>query len=156
MSGYDWLPGADLHALDMMRGVPVLPVPRPAERAWSWRICENCQTELLVEPGYADWLFSMGESAPPLYCERCKAAVMREEQRKPVTVNARCVHVDLQRGPFSELVITKVDGDRITVSVLGLGGTDPERQAEMTGRWWPAIMRGRCVFSRNELLMRGL
>lgn len=155
MSDYAWLPGADLHALDMMRQVPPPPVP-PRERAKSWRICERCQVELLVEPEYADWLFSKGETAPSLYCERCKADVMREEQAKPVVVRARCVHVDLQRGPFSELVITKVEGDRITVAVLGLGGTDAERQAEITGRWWPGVMQGRREFSRNELLMRGL
>jgi hypothetical protein len=152
---FAWLSGADLYELQM-RAVPVRTPFSPPERAQFWKLCERCQTELLVEPEYGEWLLSKGDSAPPLLCPRCQDITRREEQSKPVVANARCVHVDYQRGPFSDLAIVKVDGSQVTVCVLGLGGVEPERQAEILKGIHPGVMHGRRTFHRNELLMRGL
>ena len=153
-----WLAGEDLVWLQRRADVAAAALPPEPVRArpGHWRICERCQVDLLVEPEYGDWLMRKGESAPPLLCPKCKILAQREEAARPVVPNARCVHVDYQRGPYSDLYIVKVEGDLVTVGVTGTGGMEPERQAEILERFHPGIMHGRRVFHRNELLMRGL
>jgi hypothetical protein len=88
----------------------------------------------------------------PVLCKRCKAIVDAETAVRPVVKGGRCVHVDYQSGPFADLVIKAVDGDYVTVGVLGW----PDADDGALGRWWPRIMHGRRTFNRGELLMRGM
>lgn len=113
--------------------------------------CWRCSAFLVWQPGIVQGLHARGAGT---YCQRCTKLNEAEEQGKPVVRNARCVHVDYQSGPFSDLVITAVDGDQVTVSVLGF--PDRDKAEPVLARWWPGIMQGRRTFSRGELLMKGL
>ena len=113
--------------------------------------CHRCSRDLVYQPGILQQLRARGV---PTYCPRCQKIVDAERAARPVVPRMRCVHVDYQGGPFSDLVITAVDGDQVTVSVLGF--PDWDKAKLILARWWPGIMQGRRTFSRGELLMKGI
>jgi hypothetical protein len=113
--------------------------------------CHRCSRDLVYQPGILQQLRARGV---PTYCPRCQKIVDAERAARPVVPRMRCVHVDYQGGPFSDLVITAVDGDQVTVSVLGF--PDWDKAKPILARWWPGIMQGRRTFSRGELLMKGI
>lgn len=110
--------------------------------------CWGCSGHLLVMPGLAAGLRRAGAGT---YCKRCQRIIAAEEAARPCVPGARCVHVQYQSGPFSQLVIEKAEYDRVTVFVLGF----PEDFAELARVFWPPCMQGRRVFARGELLMKG-
>jgi hypothetical protein len=125
-------------------------VPPPRLPVLDLCCCHRCSRDLVYQPGILQQLRARGV---PTYCPRCQKIVDAEQAARPVVPRMRCVHVDYQAGPFSDLFVKAVDGDRVTVGVLGLGtGVLP---AYLT-RWWPPIMHGRLTFSRGELLMKGI
>lgn len=110
--------------------------------------CWRCSAFLLCDPG---WLEAMQKAGAPVYCPRCKKIMDAEQAKIPCLPGYRAVHADYQRGPFADLVITQVSGERVTVSVLGW----PDADDAVLARWWPPVMHGRRVFFRGELVMKG-
>jgi hypothetical protein len=137
-----------------------------SERTVTWVSCARCAGDMLIDPASIASLAEGGWSparslpgeGPVIYCAKCRPIVDAEEARKPVVPGARCVLAMHPRGPFSDLFITAVDGDRVTVCVLGLGGVEPGRARELLAAWWPAGLwdRDPLTFGRSELRMRGL
>lgn len=109
--------------------------------------CWSCSAHLLMDPATARALQASGAGT---HCTRCQPIVKAEQDANPCLPGRRCVHADYQRGPFAELVVTDVTDDRVTVVVLGV----PDRP-ELADKFWPAGMRGRTVFARGELIMKG-
>lgn len=64
-------------------------------------------------------------------------------------MRACCVHVDYQRGPFAQLVVREVQGDRVRVMTLGF----PDGVPEGALAWSHTVSRE--WFTRGELLMTG-
>jgi hypothetical protein len=122
----------------------------------TWRGCDGCNGTLLLDEEQALYAESLDDAGAYLLCRTCQRRADAEEKARPVVPRARCLHRYYQRGPFSELVITKVEGDQVTVAVLGMGGTDDARQDEILARWWPTSMQGRRCFYRYDLLMKGM
>ena len=110
--------------------------------------CWRCAGHLLFEPGVVAGLRRAGAGT---YCTRCKK-IVDAGQARPLARGSRCVHVQYQSGPFSQLIVSSVDGDQVTVFILGF----PDREPDYSLRWWPPIMQGRRVFSRGELLATGM
>jgi hypothetical protein len=118
--------------------------PRPPVVAW--KCCARCSGDLLIEP---QMLPSEGSGAY-VYCKPCKKIVDAEIAARPCVKGARCVHVDYQRGPFADLVVREVDGDRVKVMVLGHPDGVPAGACAFhhtIGREW---------YTRGELIMKGM
>jgi hypothetical protein len=109
--------------------------------------CWRCSAHLLMDPATARALQQAGGT----YCKTCDPIVKAEQAANPCLPGRRCRHVDYQRGPFADLVVTGVNGDQVAVHVLGASSNQ-----RMADRFWPPVMRGRTVFNRGELIMKGL
>lgn len=110
--------------------------------------CWRCSAHLAGEPGVVQALRRAGAAA---YCARCQVIADAEQAALPCLPGRRCVHVKYQSGPFAELVIEEVKDGQVKVFVLGF----PDRPG-LAWPFWPAVMRGRTMFARGELLMKGL
>lgn len=123
------------------------------------RSCDGCGGTLLLDPSWESKVeqSNKGSGGPYILCKTCQAREDKREAAVVVQKGTRCAHRLYLGGPFSDLVVTAVDGERVTVIVLGLGGVAPERQREILGRWWPSWMLAKnFVFDRSELRMKGL
>lgn len=109
--------------------------------------CWRCSAHLAGEPSVVQAVQRTGAGT---YCARCEPIVKAEEAAIPCLPGRRCVHVQYQRGPFAEMVITKVDGDQVTVMRLGF----PDGVPAGAHGFHHTIGRGQ--FTRGELLMKGL
>jgi hypothetical protein len=116
----------------------------------AWICCARCTGDLFIPPSSLPRSSGLPGDGPWAYCSKCKPIVDAEIARRPVELGARCVHVDYQRGPFSDMVIRKIDGDRIKVSYLGC----PDGMPETAVAFCPAVL-GREWFTRGELIMKG-
>lgn len=118
--------------------------------------CARCSGDLHLDPSQVDHL----GMSPEVYCRKCQAILDAEQAAAMVAPGVRCVHRCYASGPFSQLVVKSVEGDQVTVFLLGW--PDPDDPAElirretMLARWWPGVMRGRREFARSELLMKGI
>jgi hypothetical protein len=140
---------------------PYRPLPVSDKPALMLHSCDGCGGTLLLDPdngwtadrlNYADSTFGVS-----ILCKTCQAREDKREAAVIVQKNTRCVLKLYPGGPFSDLYVSAVEGDRITVGVLGLGGESPERVREILGRCWPVHLLDRgFVFHRSELWMRGL
>jgi hypothetical protein len=123
--------------------------------------CDGCGGTLLLDPDNG-WTperleYSNNTFGVYIFCKTCQAKEDKREAAVVVQKNTRCVHKLYPGGAFSDLVVTAVDGERITVAVLGLGGVEPERQREILGQCWPGfLLSSNFVFPRSDLLMKGL
>jgi hypothetical protein len=123
--------------------------------------CDGCGGTLLLDPANgwtSDRLnYSNNTFGVYIYCKACQDKDDKREAAVVVQKNTRCVHKLYPGGPFSDLVVTAVEGERITVVVLGLGGTSEERKREILGRCWPGfLLSSNFVFPRSDLRMLGL
>lgn len=109
--------------------------------------CWRCSGFLLFEPGVVQGLKRAGA---PAYCKGCQVIADKEQSALPCAPGRRCVHVSYQSGPFAEMVVTEVDGDRVKVMRLGFPGGLPAG----AGNFHHTI--GREWYPRSELLMKGL
>jgi hypothetical protein len=142
-------------------------------RTVAWRGCAGCNGTLLLDEMQQAEAAHLDAAGAYLLCRTCQKLADAEEAKHPVVPNARCVLARYQSGPFSDLFIVKVEsadytvtlvGEQftvrrpplVTVGVLGMAGTDPERVREILSRWWPAGTWDRegLVFSRAELRMK--
>jgi hypothetical protein len=133
-------------------------VPLSQMRTVAWRGCAGCNGTLLLDEAQAATAEAGDRAGAYLLCGSCRKIADAEQAKRPVAVGARCVLRLWQSGPFADLFITAVDGDSITVGVLGLGGVEPGRVREILGRCWPAGLwdRDPLAFDRSELMMKGL
>jgi hypothetical protein len=123
--------------------------------------CDGCGGTLLLDPrsGWTSEKLDYANNTFGVYilCATCQAREDAREAGVPVQVGTRCVHKLRPGGVFSDLVVTAVDGDRITVAVVGLGGESDERKNEILRRCWPEFLcNSDLVFLRSELRMKGL
>lgn len=127
-----------------------MPEPRPADLpVVAWVCCARCSGDLFLEPQTLPHSSGLPGDGPWVYCKRCAPIVKAEQDARPVEPGARCVHVSYPRGPFSDLVIREVDGDRVRVMCLGHpDGVPPGAHAfhHTVGQEW---------FVRSELIMKG-
>jgi hypothetical protein len=116
----------------------------------AWVCCARCTGDMFVEPQTLPASSGLPGDGPWVYCKTCKPVVDAEIAARPVEVGARCVHVSYQRGPFADMVIREIDGDRIKVSRLGApDGVPGSAHAfhHTVGMTW---------FRRDELIMKGM
>jgi hypothetical protein len=107
--------------------------------------CARCNAFLAKEPQ----TMPSAKSGASIYCGPCQVIVDAEQAARPCVAGARCVHVSYQRGPFSDLVVREVDGERVRVFVLGhFDGVPPGSDMFhwTVGHEW---------FTRGELMMVG-
>jgi hypothetical protein len=140
---------------------PYRPLPISDKPALLVHSCDGCGGTLLLDPlnGWTAERLNYANNTIGVYilCKTCQAAEDKREAGVTVQRNTRCVHKLYPGGPFSDLVVTAVDGERITVAVVGLGGVADERRREILGRWWPVFMLDSgFVFPRSDLRMLGL
>lgn len=117
----------------------------------AWVCCARCSKDLFIPPTSLPRSSGLPGDGPWLYCKTCKPIVDAEIAKRPVELGARCVHVDYQRGPFADMVIREIDGDRIKVSYLGSPDGIPPTAVEFC----PAVL-SRTWFARGELIMKGM
>jgi hypothetical protein len=122
------------------------------------RCCAGCSGDLMLDPAQAATADAQDRAGAYVLCRTCRKRFDAEEAARPVAAGCRCVLRLYQSGPFADLFITAVDGDRIAVGVLGMAGVEPARLRGMLGRWWPAGLwdRDPLVFDRAELVMKGI
>lgn len=117
--------------------------PRNADHCLT--CCARCNAFLAVE-----WqCMPSKRSGANVYCDRCRKIVEAEQAARSCVPGTRCVHVDYQRGPFSDLVVREVAEDRVRVFVLGFPDGVPVTAHAFhhtVGREW---------FTRGELLVVG-
>jgi hypothetical protein len=140
---------------------PYRPLPISDKPALLVHSCDGCGGTLLLDPlnGWTAERLNYANNTFGVYilCKTCQTAEDKREAGVTVQRNTRCVHKLYPGGPFSDLVVTAVDGERITVAVVGLGGVADERRREILGRWWPVFMLDSgFVFPRSDLRMLGL
>jgi hypothetical protein len=109
--------------------------------------CARCKGFLAVEPQ----TLPSERSGAWVYCAECKPIVGAEQAARPCVPGARAVHVDYQRGPFADMVVREVDGDRVKISRLGC----PDGVPAGAHAFHPPTM-GRVWFTRGELIMQGM
>ena len=117
--------------------------------AVAWVCCARCSGDLFIPPHQLPASSGLPGDGPWVYCKTCKPIVDAEIARRPCEVGARCVHVDYQRGPFSDMVIREINGDRIRVSRLGAPDGIPRSAVTFhhtVGQEW---------FTSGELIMKG-
>lgn len=115
----------------------------------AWVCCARCSGDLFIPPHQLPSSSGLPGDGPWVYCKKCKPIVESEQAARPVMTGARCVHVDYQRGPFADMIIREVDGDRIKVSRLGAPDGVPE------SAWAFHHTVGQTWFTRAELIMKG-
>jgi hypothetical protein len=127
------------------------------QRAMLVHSCDGCGGTLIFSPWEEDRLLRSNNTfGLYVFCRKCQEREDAKEAAQPAVPHARCAHRDLPAGPFSDLYVTAVEGDQVTVGVLGFNGLTPERVTALEEWAWPASMRGRRTFARAELRMRGL
>jgi len=107
--------------------------------------CARCNAFLAIEPQ----CMPSARSGANTYCNPCRKIVEAEQAARPCVPGACCVHVDYQRGPFAQLVVREVQGDRVRVMTLGF----PDGVPEGALAWSHTVSRE--WFTRGELLMTG-
>ncbi len=115
----------------------------------AWVSCYRCRGDLFIEPQMLPRASGLPGDGPEVYCRKCKKIVDAERARWLCVPGARCVHVDYPRGPFANLVVKAVDGDRVKCMVLGFPDGVPEGAYAFhhtVGREW---------YARGELIMAG-
>lgn len=123
--------------------------------------CDGCGGTLLLDPlkGWtADQLeYANSHFGVYILCKTCQDKEDKRESAATVQKGTRCTH-RLYHDAFSDLVVTAVDGDRITAVPIGLGGVPEERHREILGRsGWPVWLLDKgFTFYRSELHMKGL
>ena len=112
----------------------------------------------MLEPEQAATAAALDAAGAHVLCGPCRRAADAEEAARPIAAGRRCTLALYQSGPFSDLFITAVGGDLVTVGVLGMAGVEPARVRGMLAAWWPAGLwdRDPLTFSRSELRMKGL
>lgn len=125
-----------------MAAPPYLPVV-------AWVSCARCSGELFAEPQTLPRSSGLPGDGPWVYCKTCRPLVERERAARPCVPGARCVHVDYPRGPFADMVVTKVEGDQVMTMVLGFPDGVPE------GAWLFHHTIGHKQYTRGELIMTG-
>jgi hypothetical protein len=122
--------------------------------------CDGCGGTLHLDPSMESQVrFNDAHFGwPYTYCGKCRRAEEKREAAVTVQKGARCRLRSWPSGPFADLVVTAVDGDRITVASLGLGGVPAEEQRVILARaGWPArIIDAGFVLTRADLHMEGL
>lgn len=138
-------------------------VPLSQLRTVAWRGCAGCNGTLLLDETQAATAEAGDRAGAYLLCGRCRKTADAEQAKRPAVRNRQCAHVLHQSGPFSDLYVTEVEGEHVTVGCLGLNGIEEERFDAILEAWWPAGMRvpsrqaGRVFrFLRSELLMKGI
>jgi hypothetical protein len=116
----------------------------------AWVSCARCAGDLFIPPSSLPRSSGLPGDGPWVYCGKCQKIVDAEQAARPAEVGARCVHADYQRGPFADMVIREIDGDRIKISYLGCPDGMPPTAVEFC----PAVL-GREWFHRGELIMKG-
>jgi hypothetical protein len=137
------------------------PLPVSNKPALLVHSCDGCGGTLLLDPdnGWTPERLNHANITFGVYilCKPCQAREDKREAAVVVQKNTRCVHRLYPDGPFSDLVVTAVEGERVTVAVLGLGGTSDERKREILGQCWPGfLLSSNFVFPRSDLRMIGL
>ncbi len=123
-------------------------------RTLSWRGCAGCNGTLLLDDAQAATARALDSAGAYLLCRTCKARDDAEQGRRSVRTGDRCVLALYQSGPFSDLFVKSVDGDQVTIGILGMAGVPEERMRQILSRWWPAGLWQRRTFTRAELRMK--
>jgi hypothetical protein len=123
--------------------------------------CDSCGGTLLLDPrnGWTSDRLDYANNTFGVYilCKTCQAREDAREAGVPVLAGTRCVHKLRPGGVFSDLVVAAVNGDQITVAVVGLGGQTEEQKNEIIRRCWPEFLcNSGLVFLRSELHMKGV
>lgn len=124
--------------------------------------CDGCGGTLLLDPSWESRLrYADSHFGVYTLCRSCEEKEVKREAKVVVQPGTRCTHRMYQGGPFSELVVTAVDGEFVTVAPIGLVGETPERARKLLHRTWPLFLldnqpEDRLVFRRADLKMRGL
>ena len=116
----------------------------------AWVTCARCTGDLFIEPQALPRSSGLPGDGPWVYCRKCKPIVDAEIKARPCRLGARAVHVDYPRGPFAQMVVREVKGDRVRVSRPGFPDGVPDGARKFhhsVGREW---------FTRGELIMQGM
>ncbi len=116
----------------------------------AWVCCARCSGDLLIEPQMLPRSSGLPGDGPQVYCRKCKPIVDAEIARRPCVPGARCAHVDYPRGPFADMIVREIDGDRVRVIRLGFPDGVPETA------WKFHHTAGREWYTRGELIMTGM